>query len=313
MFGNTTTNSSNNGSLFGNNNSQNTTTFGQNNNNTLFGGNTNNNSTFINSNTPNNAQGSLFGNNNQQGNNVQNNGVYNDITYQDIINPLGYINDQKIIKLTPQDEILSKSIAETIEKQKSVQEFLDDLDKKYQKKTENLDDNSDILTSYGTYLTSSNTFETNEPSMKRYLNVAKNNNNLSYSYNDKKYRNWINNYNESSNYNKIRLNQSIMKINEIYDEYKRYTSNFNTNLNGNMNFRNNFEQQELNNLQGNEALNENMTINNKYRTFSKNNKNEMIGRNEGIEIPHWLDNLICYHRVFECREYWQENGYYFYH
>ena len=33
---------------------------------------------------------------------------------------------------------------------------------------------------------------------------------------------------------------------------------------------------------------------------------------EGIEIPHWLDNLICYHRVFECREYWQENGYYFY-
>ena len=159
---------------------------------------------------------------------------------------------------------------------------MDDLDKKYQKNTENLDGNSDILTSYGTYLTSSNTFETNEPSMKRYLNVAKNNNNLSYSYNDKKYRNWINNNNESSNYNKIRLNQSIMKRNEIYDEYKRYTSNFNTNLNGNMNFRNNFEQQELINLQGNEVLNENMTINNKYRTFSKNNKNEMIGRNEGL-------------------------------
>lgn len=34
---------------------------------------------------------------------------------------------------------------------------------------------------------------------------------------------------------------------------------------------------------------------------------------EGIEIPRWLDNLICYHRVFESAVYWQENGYYFYH
>ena len=53
------------------------------------------------------------------------------------------LSSSRSLKLSPQDEKLSNSIMEAIEKQKSVNQFLEDLDKKY-KKEENINDNNDI-------------------------------------------------------------------------------------------------------------------------------------------------------------------------
>ena len=212
--------------------------------------------------------------------NTNNQTLYSDLTYEDIVNPINYINDQKTLKLTPEDEILSKSIVEAVQKQKSVEEFLDDLDKKY-KSTENVvNENNDLLASYGTYLSSSTDYESNQSSLKRNLNVRKNNDNLSKSYINMIYRNWNKEQNnEISSINKIRLNNSILKINEIYDEYERNKNKY-MNNNENMQLaKSRFE--ELN--QNNKAKIENISYDNNFnKSISYINRNEMIGKDESL-------------------------------
>ena len=238
LFGNNTSSlfnnntSSNTGSLFGNNNTTNNTSTGLfNQNKSLFGGNTTTGGDSLFGNTTTNQTNSLFGNNNQQNNANINNaitpGLYSDITYEDIVNPLNYLETKKSLKLSPQDEILSKSIAEAVEKQKSAKEFMEDLDKKYEKINNLEEKNADILENYGTYLNSpSNNYDTEKTYLNRRLNIKINNDDLSNST-QMKYRYWNNRKNdEISSYSQEVLNNSISKINEIYDEYERYKNSF---------------------------------------------------------------------------------------
>ena len=238
LFGNNTSSlfnnntSSNTGSLFGNNNTTNNTSTGLfNQNKSLFGGNTTTGGDSLFGNTTTNQTNSLFGNNNQQNNSNINNaitpGLYSDITYEDIVNPLNYLETKKSLKLSPQDEILSKSIAEAVEKQKSAKEFMEDLDKKYEKINNLEEKNADILENYGTYLNSpSNNYDTEKTYLNRRLNIKINNDDLSNST-QMKYRYWNNRKNdEISSYSQEVLNNSISKINEIYDEYERYKNSF---------------------------------------------------------------------------------------
>ena len=238
LFGNNTSSlfnnntSSNTGSLFGNNNTTNNTSTGLfNQNKSLFGGNTTTGGDSLFGNTTTNQTNSLFGNNNQQNNANINNaitpGLYSDITYEDIVNPLNYLETKKSLKLSPQDEILSKSIAEAVEKQKSAKEFMEDLDKKYEKINNLEEKNADILENYGTYLNSpSNNYDTEKTYLNRRLNIKINNDDLSNST-QMKYRYWNNRKkDEISSYSQEVLNNSISKINEIYDEYERYKNSF---------------------------------------------------------------------------------------
>ena len=297
-------NSKNTGSLFGNNN--NTSLFNNTNttsNNTNTGGlfSTNNNSSgggLFNQNN-NNTSNSLFGNNNQTNNlnKNQNTTIYSDLTLEDIINPFGYLNSQKTLKLSPQDEILSKTIIETIQKQKSVEEFLEDLDKKYKNK-EKADNNIDILESYGTYLSSTPDYDSGVIPLNRSLNVRNDlNDSLSNSY---KLRNWNKTYNETSVYNKIDLSKSISKINEIYNEYERYKNNFNSeNLsmkNSQMkNYNNIINKKNIENGSFNKSLN---TIYQNTNNYSINkstsvNKNEIMANDEGL----YQRNLIEFNKL----------------
>ena len=290
LFKNTLTNNSN--TEFGNiNSNKNIEGLFIKTNNSLFNGNNSNTNTDSNSvfNCTNNNQtlASFTNNNNQQiCNNMSNNqdiSLYSEIAYEDIVNPLNYIYNQKNLKLSPEDEIISKSIVDTIQKQKSIEDFLEDLDKKY-KNNENIDnDNNDILASYGTYLSSPTNYDKNQPTLNRNLNIRKNNDIVQKSYINMKYRN---SYNEKNNeisiYSKARLNESILKINEIYDEYERYKNKF---MNNNENIQSENSQINGTNYNNNKVKKENNSNNHKNiynKSTSCVNKNEMIANDEGL-------------------------------
>ena len=56
------------------------------------------------------------------------------LTLDDIENPLACLNEPRSMKLSPQEEYLSMSIMEAMKKQKSVNQFLEELDEKYKNK-----------------------------------------------------------------------------------------------------------------------------------------------------------------------------------
>ena len=241
LFGNNANNNTG-GGLFGNNNTNNnnnngsTSLFGQNNNNTGF-------SLFGNNNTNNNNNQSLFGNTANQGNNnmnnanmtnngVNNNGLYSELSLNDIINPLEYLHSSKTIKLSKEDEILSNTITEAIQKQKSINQFLEDLDKKYSQI--NQEENYDILDDYGTYAASvpNNNYALNEREAPTWYQNNNISGNLYKSYSNIKRRNMDLNraYEESKNYyNEEELSNSMSKISNIYEEYERNKNKFKTN------------------------------------------------------------------------------------
>ena len=294
LFNNTLNNKTN--TIFENaNNCSNTSgLFNQKNNSLSHKNKTNINSNSKFNNTNNKQTLSLFGNDNNQqiSNNMpnsQDNIFYSDITYEDIVNPINFINIQKTLKLSPEDEILSKSIVDAIQKQKSVEEFLEDLDKKY-----NNNENTDILSSYGTYLSSSTNYENNQPTLTRKLDVRKNKDSLLNSYINMKNRKLNNEQNnENSIYNKIDLNKSILKINEIYDEYERYKNKFMIN-NENIQMENSqFEELNLKNKakMKNIVSDDNTNANNKSTSYI--NKKEMIGKDEGL----FQRNLIEFNKL----------------
>ena len=222
--------------------------------------------------------------------NTPNTNLYTDLTCEDIVDPFNYINYQKTLKLSPEDEILSKSIVEAVQKQKSVEEFLGDLEQKYKNTEKKDNEDTDLLASYGTYLISSTTYETFHPSFKRNLNIRKNNDNLSKSYINMKYKNWNNDQNnEISTNSKIELNNSILKINEIYDEYERYKKKY---MNNNENIHlANTQFEELN--QNNEIKIQDFSLNNKSNNYNKSmsyiNRNEILGKDEELYHRNLMD------------------------
>ena len=238
---------------------------------TLLGNNNNNQN--INKNTPNNINTT----------NNDNSKLYGNLTLEDIINPQYYLNNQKILKMSPQEEILAQSIIDAVQKQKSVEEFLEDLDKRYENK--NKENTSDLLEFYGSYLNTSNDFMNENTPVKRNLNVKNINDSLSSSYN---LRNVYEIYNESSSiYNKNKLNKTISKISEIYNEYERYQNSFKN-------------SQMKNYTHINNAVNKNKTENgsfmknlNKNGNRNKNSNNQMIAKDEML----YQQNLIEFSKL----------------
>ena len=234
-------------------------------------------------------------------NGVNNFTSYGDITLNDIMNPLEYLSSSRSMKLSPQDEILSKSIAETIHKQKSVKQFLEDLDRKY-KNEENIYDNNDILDNYGTYLGNMsknyNDIEKEIPTWNQTNKTAYNNININ---NSSKWRNMnINNsYNESNNsYYSENLSNSMSKINSIYEEYERYKNKFKANS---YNIQNNYQRaKKYNSFRNYENSNSNIYLNlNPSHSINSihsnllhnpiNKNNDYLGRNKALYHKNILD------------------------
>ena len=296
IFGNNINNNNNTGGLFANNNNNNNSLFGQANNtgNSLFGNNTNANN--------NQGQG-LFGNTNGQGINNMNNAnnvnvmnnytPYGGLTLEDIVNPLEYLNSSRTLKLSPEDEILSRSITEAVRKQKTVNQFLEDLDKKY-KKDENIYENNDILDNYGTYL--GNAHNSYVQLEQEIPSLSRSSSNSFKNYNRSKWRNinMNNSYEESSYYNEA-LSNSMSKINNIYEEYERYKNKFKANnqkfyqKSKYFNSINNFEN---NNSNLNFNLNHASNINNIHSNIINNqnkNHNSNIAKNNALYQKNILE------------------------
>ena len=239
------------------------------NNGSLFLNNNNNQNMNMNSNTPNNVNMA----------NTHNSVVYGGLTLEDIVNPLNYLNNKKILKLSPQEEILSQSIIDAVQKQKSVEEFLEDLDKKYENK--NKEKTNDLLEFYGSYFNTSNNYFSEKTTIKRNLNVKSNfDDSLSSSYILRKFNK---KYNESSSiYNQNNLNKSISKISEIYNEYERIKNNFKYSQINNYTYINNtIYKKKTENRSFIKNLNKNGNRNNSFnKSFSKNVNNQMMAKDE---------------------------------
>ena len=293
LFGNTSTTNTN--SLFSNNNTSNnqqTGLFGETKSTSLFGNtNTQSGGLFGNSNTTSNG---LFNNNINTNTPIDATGGY-DLTIDDIIDPIKNLNTQKSFRLSPKDEILSKSIAEAVQKQRTYKEFLEDIDKKY-KNDENNEENidNDILESYGTYLSSSNkqinygSYDNGKNYTNKRLNVRKYNdydNPTLSTYTAVKFKNL---YNETPSLraSNIDLSQSISKINETYDEYEKYKNAFNNRNNilkkSQMSIYNMDTEGNLKLKQSQSSLNFGKFRSQNFESFDKNYNIDLMGRNENL-------------------------------
>ena len=235
----------------------------------LFLNNNNNQNMNMNNNTPNNVNMA----------NTSNSIVYDGLTLEDIINPLDYLKNKKILKLSPQEEILSQSIIDAVKKQKSVEEFLEDLDKKYENK--NKENTNDLLELYGSHFNTSNNYLSEKTTIKRNLNVKSNfDDSLSSSYN---LRNFNKKYNESSSiYNQNNLNKTISKISEIYNEYETIKNNFKySQINNYTNINSSINKKKTENGSFIKNLNKNGNRNNSFnKSFSKNFNNQIMAKDE---------------------------------
>ena len=189
-------------------------------------------------------QGLNFNISNVQGNN-NNEGNFNNkyknnknLTLFDIVNPLKNLPNANSIK----EEEISKTTDETIQRQKSINQFLEELEQKYENK-----ENIDILDNYGTYLDNSNDYNKYEEELSLYK-IPKEN--------DKKY-------------NKDEIENKISKVNSIYEEYEKYKRQY---LN-----KDNNKASKKQNLINNEKEN-----NNSNNSSIKNNQNDFIGRNNDL-------------------------------
>ena len=177
-----------------NNNSPNTLNINNNTNNF-----TNQNS-FINSfNTPYN-----------QGNTLNNDNLIDN----DVLDPFNYISSEHTKELFTQYENLNKKIMETIEKRKSYEKFMEELEQKYNNK-ENIDNNLYILDEY----------EKNNNN-KNELVLSNEKYNSSYKKPTKR------NYYEEKNkaFNMENMSKTLSKVNSIYEEYESLKSQYKSNL-----------------------------------------------------------------------------------
>ena len=166
-----------------------------------------------------------------------------------------------------------------------------DLDKKYKNKENSEEKNDDILDNYGTYLNSPSTYyDTNKSSLNRSLHININNNDdLSSSYARMKYRYWKNNQNyEVSSYNQERLNNSMLKINELYDEYEKYKNSFNMINNSRINSSLQASQFKMQNNAQKSKI-ENGGVNRHTYQYS----NEMMGKDENL----YQKNLMEFNKL----------------
>ena len=209
------------------------------------------------------------------------------------------------MKLTPKEELLSKIIDETVQKQRSINEFLEELDKKYKNVENSEQNNTDILSSFGTYLTASNAASSYNHTLsksKRNLNLRNINNSndsfgfsLADSFRNLKYNKWNNDYSESNSYDKKTLSNSFAKIKEIYDEYEKYKNKSNiSSLNANLRNSKNSKYEEFSETKNTQLKNDDLMINTNYKSSDfRQNRNEMIGRDENL----YRNNLMAFNKL----------------
>ena len=220
----------------------------------------NNNQNFIfeNDKNNNNKDIGLWENiDNTQSNNNINNNIYNNainnysskenISFHKIFDPFNYFSSENTTKFSSNDEISSNKIQESIEKQKNINQFLDDLEQKYNKQ-ENNDDYinnrpNDILDNYGTYLENSGNFDFNKYEAEPPL-LCSNESFKSPKENQRK----INNEENSNIYNMVEMNNSLSKINNIYEEYEKYKNQFIDNPPNKTNNNLNVNNKKINNI-----------------------------------------------------------------
>ena len=217
--------------------------------------------------------------NNNQNHDINNNKInnyYNDIfNSNEIINPLEYQPTDDTKKLSPKNEILSNIISETIQKQKSIDEFMEELEQMYNSK-ENNNNDDDILESYGSYLENTNIYNKYEKE-KYFLN--KNYENIKIM----KERKIIEKNNRI--YNEEEINNSLSKLNKIYQEYERSKNKYKNVPHKNINLMQNNDKQ----------LNKTINID---ESKLMNNNNCLLGRNDALfqknilEIDELNNNII---------------------
>ena len=233
-----------------NNNSPNTLNINNNTNNF-----TNQNS-FINSfNTPYN-----------QGNNLNKDNLMDN----DVLDPFNYISSEHTKELFTQYENLNKKIMETIEKRKSYEKFMEELEQKYNNK-ENIDNNLYILDEY-----EKNNNNQNE------LVLSNEKYNSSYKKPTKR------NYYEEKNkvFNMENMSKTISKVNSIYEEYESLKSQYKSNL----------RKKNLNIFNSNIKVNSESII--KKQETNKDEENIILGRNKVLfqkninEFNNLTNNVI---------------------
>ena len=209
-----------------------------------------------NTNTPNQGIATINSQvNNNMSQNTNNNVLNNNqsLVLNNFENNLEYPSTPNLMKLSQEDETLSNTITETISKQKSIEQFLEDLEQKYENK-ENIIDNNDILDNYGTYLENSSNFN-------KYENEKNLINEIDKSFKSKYQNNMI--------YNVEEISKLSSKVKMIYGEYQSSKNKY----------INNYKKNDL-------KQNTDKKINSNYiysQNFNKiDNRNIFLGRNNAL-------------------------------
>ena len=213
--------------------------------------------------------------------NISNNNQNNKISNEEASYPL---NDLYINKLFSQKENLSKILNEAIKKEKSVKDFLIDLDKEYRSNK-----NSDIRD-----ITNNLNYE--DKNLDNGITLSQKN----YNYN---YKNNLNDFSPmkitkeipcykmeldlDENKDEIKCNNSCSKIKQIYNEYEKIKNDFNrANLLGNKTYKKSYEnffENKRKKIDKNEN-NFSKTFSNGFPKFNSQNIHNkiLLGRNESL-------------------------------
>ena len=194
---------------------------------------------------------------NNYNNNDNNNQFY---TLNDIVNPLKNISFNNQIE----NEGISETINKTIQNQKPINQFLEELKQKYENRGINENyENKDILDNYGTYQDYSGNYN------RYYDDELPFGNN----FND---NNLLNNYMPKDKiYNEGKSDNSKPKVSSLYEEYEKIKSQYLSKSN------NNNKSYNKQNLITNNKNNNNYS--NDTNKFNKNdNQNDILGRNNDL-------------------------------
>ena len=193
-------------------------------------------------------------------------------TLNDIVDPLKNFHFNNQIE----NKSVSEEITKTIQSQKPINQFIDELEQKYENSLINENfENKDILDNYGTYQDYNNNYN-------RYFDEMPS----CSDYND---NNQINNYiRNDKTYNFGKFDNSKPKVSSIYEEYEKIKSQYLSKSNNN---NKSYNKQNL--ISNNNKINDNN--NNETNKFYKNdNQNEILGRNNELYEKNILemDKLI---------------------
>ena len=194
---------------------------------------------------------------NNYNNNDNNNQFY---TLNDIVNPLKNISFNNQIE----NEGIPETINKTIQNQKPINQFLEELEQKYENRGINENyENKDILDNYGTYQDYSGNYN------RYYDDELPFGNN----FND---NNLLNNYMPKDKiYNEGKSDNSKPKVSSLYEEYEKIKSQYLSKSN------NNNKSYSKQNLITNNKNNNNYS--NDTNKFNKNdNQNDILGRNNDL-------------------------------